>query len=612
MDQRCLDCHREIAWQLERNLGLHSEEGDSGCAVCHPDHAGVEFELIEWPEGSPEHFDHRRTGWPLTGRHSALACRECHKPDLQSSPVMELLEHDDRSVSWMGLERDCLSCHTDTHQGTLSPECRNCHTLKAWTPAEGFEHAETAFPLAGKHTNIDCNKCHLVPGRVFLTDAENQPAPRFKPVAFESCSACHTDPHTGRLGGTCTDCHVVEGFSIVPTEKFDHSMTRYTLNGKHRQLECADCHDPQRAWGKKPVFQSCGSCHTDPHAGKATLAGQAADCRACHDERSFKPATYSVNDHQGTVYPLDGRHREVGCDQCHIKRPAGSASFDLGSAGIQIRPAFNTCRDCHQESHGTQLADRQDGGACESCHTVGGWKPSTYTLSDHSTLALSLLGRHAESECSACHGPTRKDLSPLPDRSILGTAGVWLTSLDSSCSSCHYDPHLGRLENDCRTCHGVDSFSPSNVDTTLHQEFDYRLEAGHRTVPCMECHTELNEPPSQVSLLRVEELRPLSFSEEHELCRDCHTTPHRDQFDRRSDGGDCSGCHSLDAFKPAVRFDHQVDASFPLDDAHRDVACARCHTASTDATGQQIIIYRPLPHQCRDCHIKNAPKGTAQ
>ena len=617
MNLRCRDCHREIDFQVVRGLGLHGQEEKTECSRCHPDHAGRDFELITWKEGSPKQFDHTRTGWGLEGKHASLRCEQCHKAELQVAGVIKLLKRKDPGESWLGLERRCLSCHQDYHQSTLEENCLSCHAPEAWKPASRFDHGTTGYPLTGKHADVKCEKCHLVPGNVSLKNERGEAIPRYKPVAHQECSSCHKDVHAGQLGPKCASCHVTEGFKIVDKNRFDHSKTHFTLVGKHRSVECAKCHDPQRAWGKKPPFKTCDSCHKDVHAGKATLAGQVVDCGSCHDERAFKPSTYTVVRHRESDYPLEGKHQQVACDRCHLKNPVGVPASTLGEARILMRPAYENCRDCHRDLHGGQLVERTDGGACEACHRVQDWKPSTFTSAQHAEIDFSLEGRHAEAECAACHGPTRKDLNPLPGEEVLGKARVALTTVETLCASCHYDPHSGHfaadgprpIEDGCRGCHGARAFTPSAVDAEVHRRFDYRLDGAHQAVPCVMCHEELKLAPAEIHLLRVEGAsRALKFAAEHERCDACHTAPHGDQFERRADRGACDGCHAVDGWKPAARFDHERNAEFSLRGAHLKVPCESCHKLALDPEGRPRVIYRPVPQDCKDCHGKNVPR----
>jgi hypothetical protein len=605
LDDNCLACHREIRWLVDHRRGLHGIEADKNCAGCHPDHAGRGFEMVEWDGGAPSRFDHERAGWSLTGAHARVACRDCHDRKKHSGPVPGLWKRADPGDTWLGLEGDCATCHEDEHRGTLGDRCADCHDTAHWKPAPGFDHAATSYPLTGKHATTPCERCHLVPERVFVEGPDGRVRARYKPVEHAECSACHADLHRGRLGPACASCHVTEGFAIVDPAHFDHARTRYPLRGRHASVQCGECHDPARGGAERPEFATCGACHKDAHAGTATLAGRAVDCAACHDERGFDRSTYTAANHAESLYPLAGRHATVACRSCHAKDAKDAA---LGTAAVRLRPRFATCRDCHVDAHGGQLVARANHGACETCHTVDAWRPSTYGPAEHASLQLSLEGRHAEATCAACHGPLRPGLPALAGADVLGSARVAF-AIPVACETCHVDPHEGRFSaggarpapGGCRDCHDTVAFHPSRVDAASHDAFGYALAGAHRAVPCVECHRALREPPPRIVLLRVEgKKRSLLFTEPHADCVDCHRTPHGDQFDARPGG--CAACHGLLAFRPADLFDHETQARFRLAGAHRNVPCGRCHPRKSLADGAEVVVYRPLPFDCRDCH----------
>ncbi len=600
LDDKCATCHREIAFQRSHELGLHGTETDGDCAGCHPEHAGVEFDLIDWGESGRAGFNHTRTGWTLEGKHAAATCRACHTAEFQTGRVSTLIKRKDRARSWLGLKRDCLACHEDYHESDLGTDCASCHQPTGWKRTPGFDHSASSFPLSGKHVDVECNACHLVPGRVFRDSEKFGVTPRFKPVAHDECSACHVDPHQGRLGTTCRTCHVTDSFRQVTTEDFNHDRTRFSLVGKHGSIACESCHDPKKAWGKKPRFDSCGECHSDPHAGRATLEGRTVDCNACHDERGFAPSTFTAEQHQRSDYPLEGKHAAVACRSCHSSTE---------SAGVLQRPSHASCSNCHSEAHADQLVDRKGGNACESCHSVDGWKPSTFDRDRHTTLDLPLEGRHARIDCSACHGETRPGLPPHPRPAELGRARVALSLLDAACASCHADPHASRFSR-CPACHDSRQFQPSTVDTLLHASFGYPLEGAHRATPCSECHKELTGQRAPSTLLLAASSRQLSFRTAHERCIDCHDSTHGEQFAGRIDGGACDGCHSSEAFRPAPRFDHDRDAAFVLTGAHEAVPCEDCHRKADGDVGN-VVVYRPVPHRCADCHTGKVKGGNS-
>jgi hypothetical protein len=613
LPDRCLACHKEISYLAERGLGLHGRVPKADCARCHPDHAGRDFDLISWGEGGAERFDHARAGWPLEGKHARAACRDCHKPEFHTPAALALAPGGDHARSWLGLERTCSPCHQrdDVHRGALGSDCSKCHGQSVWKPATAFDHGRTSFPLIGRHARVACDKCHLAPALKLAVDRQGSRIPLYKPLPHKECAACHADPHGSRFGPACSRCHVADDWRRLPQGAFNHDQTRYPLRGRHASLACDRCHDAVKAWGKKPPFQTCGACHVDAHAGTATLAGKVTDCAACHGVQGWKPAIYTVEQHARAPYSLEGAHRRVRCDLCHRKDPPGVPPERLGKAGTLMRMAHSRCLDCHQDAHGGQLARRPGGGACEGCHRVDGWRPSTFTTAQHARLRLPLAGRHAEIPCAACHGPERRGLPALPGSSILGKAGVSLLLKELACEACHFDPHAGRFaargarprRAGCLACHGVDRFRPSTMDVAAHATCAYALDGAHGAVACDACHEELQRPRAPSSLLLTGARRaamPLAVRDQR--CEACHRNPHGTQFAARGDKGVCASCHGTATFRPAVLFDHARDAGYPLDGAHARVACSGCHPARKDAAGRAAVIYRPVPRACKSCH----------
>ena len=392
--------------------------------------------------------------------------------------------------------------------------------------------------------------------------------PGFPALRFAECAGCHRDPHQGRLGTACSDCHVTTGFAQRPAGGFDHARTRYPLEGRHATVNCAACHGTGSR-RRNPGFATCASCHRDAHDSAATVAATVRDCAACHTVSGFKPSSFSALQHE------QGR-----------------------------------CQDCHQESHGTQLRPLQGIGGCASCHRVTTWSASTYPVSLHQSTRLPLEGRHAAVGCGACHSERRADLPPLTRTDSLGPARVLFKLGTAVCASCHVDPHGGRYQEACGACHTAQSFRPSTMDLASHAERGFPLEGAHRAVPCVACHEGLTRTTGGSALLQAPvRPAPMVLTTGKTTCAACHQTPHGDQFSRR-DQGRCDLCHGQDAFRPASRFDHDRDAAFSLKGAHQKVACGQCHPADPASGGGTRVRYRGIPTTCESCHP--ARPGRAQ
>ncbi len=630
MTKICLQCHTEIAWLMQAKRGLHSRITNverKECASCHPDHAGADFKMIAWPEGSAARFDHKRAGWTLEGKHADAKCEACHTAKFRVGQAATLSRRRGANgAGWVGLERNCISCHKDddVHDGKLAAQCETCHDARTWEKAPTFDHDKADYKLDGKHADVACDKCHLTPRLKTRTNTKGERIPLFKPVPYKDCASCHADPHKGRFTVKCSECHVTRGFDIVDKREFNHGLTRYPLKGEHVAVSCAACHGKDMS-RKTPSFATCGSCHADAHNGEAKLAGRETDCASCHKVEGFAPATFTIAQHRETKYPLEGKHATVACAACHGARPAPNAAVKSASAttlagralAVRFHPSFARCADCHEDVHGGQVARSTPNAACETCHVVAGFSPSTYSRASHARLKLPLEGKHATIACAACHGATRPGLSPWPASMQRGKAGVVLALPDASCTSCHVDPHAGRYPgavgapNGCATCHDATSFVPSTVNIAAHAKYALPLEGAHAAVPCVACHQELGRSASRSSLVQGgSALAALPFSAKRgTTCSSCHDTPHGTQFASRADQGKCDACHVVASFVPATRFDHDRGTSFSLKGAHAAVPCAKCHVRETLPNGSSRVVYRPLSSKCESCHGES--KGRA-
>ena len=565
---------------------------------------------------------------PLSTAHAGLEgigrCLECH------------------GVRGEDVDPDCRKCHLEIdrlitegrgfHALEGKEACAKCHpehggrdfALIEWPGGkpEAFDHRKAGWALAGKHRDVECRRCHKAEHR-----REEVAALRPGGSSDESwlalatdCGVCHRDPHEDRFGRDCERCHTEESWKRIREESFDHGRTRYPLEGAHRDVECAKCHDPERGGSPRPAFARCVDCHADAHAGTATLAGRPVDCNECHSLRWFRPTTFTSARHAEAVYPLEGRHARVKCESCHPKAEGKQAVAAYGTARIVLRPASRRCTDCHDDTHGGQLAAWSGGGECTACHDLNGFKPSTFTTARHDSLSFPLDGKHAAAECRACHAATRNLLPPLPAEPSLGRAAFGFRPPAATCTECHRDPHAGRFadggtratERGCRACHGMDTFRLSTFDVASHAQSRFPLEGAHRAIPCLDCHRELARETSGSSLRLATAASNLEFVTEDRSCAGCHGDPHRGQFAARPDGGDCAACHGLESFRPALGLEHDRDSAFPLKGAHAAVACARCHVPGVPdgapAGADPVTIWRPLSHRCEDCHaIPPAP-----
>jgi len=517
-DNLCRDCHDEVDADLSAGTGFHGLEPDvaeTTCKSCHTDHEGRDHDIAPLDEDA---FDHDRTDYPLRGKHTDVACTDCHADGAprqdaaldcfschrEDDPHHEALgencadchvvqdweeirfDHDATDFSLLDTHAttDCMECHVDqvfegtptacidchrdddAHEGRYGERCDTCHGADDWEIAT-FDHAaETEFALEGGHTDISCDDCHT--------------QSLYDHTLSQECVSCHLDDddHDGRNGSDCADCHSVIDWTET---HFDHQQTRFPLSGAHSSTSCAACH-------VAPVDErlpglTCISCHADDDAHDGFYG---PDCEACHGTDQWETALF--NHDRDTDFALNGAHRTADCKGCHV-------------IAIHVASPSRACAGCHGDD---DPHDGQLGGACGSCHTESDW--GERVSFDHDISRFPLLGAHRDVECDDCH-----DSEAFRDAPI-------------ECVGCHErdDPHRRRFGQDCERCHSPVNWNRWIFDHDV--ETDFALTDGHAGVDCYDCHTRRRRNPTRM---------PNS-------CATCHTNddPHDGRFGRT-----CDRCH---------------------------------------------------------------------
>ena len=541
------------------------------CVRCHLEHNGEDFHLLHW-EPSEKSFDHRQTGYALEGKHTALACEKCHTPSHMALADRELIKKKDLGKSYFGLSPACQTCHNDPHKGQLGNECSKCHTVESWKAAKEFDHAKTRYPLTGLHMKVPCEKCHK-------PDTLGGPA-RYRDMKFDTCSACHLDPHRGEFKKACETCHTTSSWkSMLAGFSFDHSKTKYPLVGKHTQVACTACH-VNGDFKREIAFAQCKDCHKpDPHKGQFDARAKEGECSECHTLEGWKASLFGVKEHDTSAYPLRGKHATVECSKCHI--PAGRDTI--------YKVQFGACTDCHKDAHDNQFAAAPYNNKCELCHTVVDFPRVTFTIAKHRNTRFALAGAHVAVPCSDCHkvgGGGRTD-KILPFKFE-----------DRTCTACHQDPHKGEFAErmarkrangapfGCEACHTVKSWA--DINGFDHSKTKFALLGAHRTVACSECHKATSAYASR-------------FKGTPQQCEACHNDAHDQQFVAKDGETHCSECHNAQRWVPST-FDHDTRTHLPLTGGHAHVACNKCHLQTKVVDGKTMVVYKNTPQKCADCH----------
>ncbi|MEP0804008.1 MAG: hypothetical protein HRF47_00845 [Chloroflexota bacterium] len=560
--QTCETCHgqRDQAFMVKHILSY----GQS-CLECHNGY-----------DSMVTGFDHNAFQFKLSGKHSEVACEECHRGG-------------HNLVDFRLLAQDCASCHVDDdpHEGMLGRDCASCHTPEGWSPSQ-FDHNRSAFKLTQAHVNVACRACHTdmlfkgTPSDCFSCHAQDDPhqgvlgancaschkATTWQDVTFDhsktafalvgghvnvactkchsdltfkgtptACASCHVDVHQGQMGMDCAKCHTPFDWKDV---HFDHSQTGFKLVGAHQGAACTSCHAGGRFKGTP---SNCFACHSsdDKHNGQF-----GTDCGACHNPVSWKDVNF---DHSRTGFPLSGAHSGVKCTACH-------------SNGV-YKGTPQECVACHaaDDAHNGQF-----GTVCSACHNTSSWKNATF---DHNRTGFPLVGSHSGVKCQKCH-----------------SNGVF-KGTPSNCYACHAgnDKHNGQFGTDCGSCHKPTRWSDVNFN---HNSTGFPLSGKHAGVQCKACHSN-------------------GYSGTPSNCYACHASDdkHNGQF-----GTDCASCHTPDGWGKA-NFNHDK-TGFPLVGKHAKVDCKKCHQNGYQGTPNQCVACHKDKHNGKngtDCAACHTPEG---
>lgn len=308
-ENNCVECHDDV----------HDGKFGSDCIKCHSEASFFSLKEMEF-------FDHSVTDFPLEGLHTIVDCKSCHKNRLTES------------IDYA----QCKNCHEDYHNGEfsengVSPDCKECHVLeqKFTFTTFGFEkHTTLSFPLEGAHMATPCFACHV---------DENHWS--FRSIG-ESCVDCHSDIHKDKISSSfypnqdCTICHNVEQWKEVT---FDHELTEWPLRGGHTEVDCRSCHFESKENSNtftqifSDLSQECNQCHQNVHGDQFEIEN-ITDCTRCHNTEQWFPNNF---DHNTTSFPLDGKHAEIDCNDCHMQ------AIQREGEPINYKIEKHECIDCH-------------------------------------------------------------------------------------------------------------------------------------------------------------------------------------------------------------------------------------------------------------------------
>lgn len=573
--QSCISCHKAD--------DIHHFEGKFKGKECSSCHNTTTFK-------GANAFNHlRETGYALIGAHAKQKCDKCHVAEGPNN-----FRYQFPSLR----TQQCLTCHKDKHGDNLSPRfkggnCLNCHTQESW-PIPNFAHEKTGWVLAGAHARAQCVECHKQnPPKASRGDF------RFKGLN-RNCASCHSDYHgygketAAKINNTplmrCETCHNESAWK--QSVRFDHgTQTRFTIDGKHEQNRCFDCHTPKAGMKaqstpntlRKYFFsdlpkKSCETCHKSPHPPTFHKKFKNMTCAQCHTTAGWDIVRVGgdKNFHSKTRFPLTGKHQSVDCKTCHVVN--GKEQYKFPNADK------NFCVNCHKTPHKEQFKEATLEKPCSTCHTTQSFDKRP--LFDHDTTGFKLTGKHKEvgdQNCFACHVATNQKLPTNPPKV------AHLFRFDERkdpqlCANCHTTPHKKQfreetLKKSCATCHTTAGFDKQLAFD--HDTARFKLPGYHQKIAkeCNECHRPskdivIGKPPRKGRMFMFP-------GENRGFCENCHANEHKNMFQPKFSSRPCTSCHTPDRFRDLKKFDHgQTD--FEIKGKHVKVRCEQCHTPTKE------------------------------
>ena len=628
-DLACVDCHANAEAVLLAEGERRFVGATQACASCHEDpHEGARTEDCARCHGQEAPFEElyafvHTEDLVLDGVHAGLECAACHEPGTANSVARSILEP-------VAAPRDCATCHESPHEASFlgliaaqieaprDASCVHCHATSEGDFHQGelerALHAATGVPLDAQHAEVTCEECHAEP----VGDALAPWEVRFPGRAADDCAACHEDPHGEQFdqgvfaGVTCVTCHGGETFAPSSFDEGLHGRTAFALDGQHLATECVECHaipvpaDAVRVFAAAP--SECSACHEDAHEGRLRGALVAEGCGACHDTSGFGALVRETFDHgASTTFELTGVHESQECEACHLPESGvGLVERALGRIEVSVADGAGRCDVCHGDVHAgafdgpgagllATTGDAEAGG-CARCHTTQDFRELEVGGFDHGGwTAFPLEGAHDAVACASCHARGEAVAGRELERFLAAPAGA------RACADCHEDPHDGRFTEalgdavpvavDCARCHIAEGFDLDVRETFEHGLFTgFGITGAHAALDCTACHGSA-PAGAQLRLGSAPGAR----------CNDCHEDPHAGQF-LRAGRVDCARCHTgVESFLD-LRFEHDRDSLFPLDERHVELDCVACHQPWPLADGTEIVRYRPLGRTCVECH----------
>lgn len=344
-------------------------------------------------------FNHRNSGYPLTGIHTTTPCESCHIGGV-----------------FRGTPRACDGCHAAGTRVSATPKstkhivtdapCESCHFNTSTFFGARYNH--------GTAVRGECTNCHN--GRIVEGTPRNHPV---SPIAGASCDSCHRSSswipaswnHTD-IGSDCSVCHKAGG----PGRNYTSTRHSGTYAALNILATCKDCHTNYYTFYSyryvhtgPGAAQTCGDCHANGayadgvtqavnaiHAS-ATAVGITA-CKSCHlSYATFVGARYRHDQAYDSAYTTN-------CVACHDGTHTGIRGIPSSHTNGLTVLGNPSCLSCHGTSvWGTKMNHAIIGAVpCKQCHDSGLNTGSYFTGMEKKSNGHKGYN-NATQDCISCH-----------------------------------------------------------------------------------------------------------------------------------------------------------------------------------------------------------------
>ena len=285
--------------------------------------------------------------------------------------------------------------------------CLQCHNFVDWkaisvnqSGQSQFDHSKTRYPLTGLHAQVSAPSA--------TRNGAGRQAAIYRVFPSASARIATRIPHHGSFPQGCQSCHNTAAGRRFRCRPSTSALTipRRSFRWKASMpASIVPSATPTATSRSLWCLQKCMDCHKpDPHNGQFAKRPDGGECASCHTVTGMEAVDVYREGARDQRLSAAGRACPTGV-RCSAIIPKGKDT--------QFKIKFEQCTDCHSDQHAGQFAAAPYFNACDRCHNLEGYKPSTFSLAKHKQTHFVLTGGHIAVPCADCHKESA-EFQPTP------------------------------------------------------------------------------------------------------------------------------------------------------------------------------------------------------